>query len=202
MPIDEKLWGVQGTYTPKPKVNYDRIDTTGWPTETRACRVCGEIVTPPIHPEAYAEWLKFKDQPDADKHMGVRLTQMALNGATCDRCGTSRDMFIEAREGVSAIAVELLRAQGTDGSNLTEDQERKLLVNLQTRLKRYIEALRRMNGNLNVIWDDQFVTLIWDKPKSAWRFMRAMAKFLYSSKPVKDQVSDMIRWLQQMKRAA
>lgn len=202
MPINEKLWGVQGTYTPKPKVNYDRIDTTGWPTESRACRVCGEITTPAIHPDAHAEWLKYKDEPSAETHMGVKLTRMALSGATCDRCGISREMFIEAREGVSAIAVELLRAQGADGSNLSEDQERKLLANLRTRLKRYSEALRRMNNYLDLIWDDKFVTLIWDKPQSAWRFMKAMSKFLYQQKPVKDQMNDMINWLQRMKQNA
>jgi len=198
MPIDETAWGVQSKFSAKPVANFGNLNTEGWPTETRSCRICDTMIHLPIHPDAHAEWSENRESDT----IGAKVTSMALKGATCDRCGNARQMFLEAREGVSAIAIELLRARSPDGSNLTEKQEELLGVNLRKRLKRYCEALRIMNMGLNVIWDEQFVSLIWDKPQGSWRFLRGMAKFLYSGKPVNDQMASMIRWLQQMKSAS
>ena len=200
MPIDVKLWGVQGLKTPSCGSNaFGKINTTGWPIEHRPCRICGRMTDLHIHPEAHAEWLDHKDDSDAEYRVGVILTRMALKGATCDNCSTTREMFLKAREGVMAVAIELLRAQGNDGSNLTDKQEERLMLNLNSRLKRYSDALRRMNDKLSVIWDERFVTLIWNKPQGAWLLMRGMVLYLYQGKSVDAEIADILQWIKRVR---
>lgn len=192
--IDDKLWGIR-TWQSKPVTNYRNINTTGWHNEVRSCRICGRMAHAPIHPDAYKEWQDHKDQDDAEKYLGVKVVNMALKGLTCDNCATTREMYLNSREGIEAIAIELLRVNDNGDSNLTEQQEERLMAGLRRNMKSYCDALRRMNGMVNVIFDDLFVRMVWERPKGCWNVLSALQIYLYRKKPTKAQYADITNYL-------
>lgn len=192
--IDDKLWGIKN-FTSKAK---KKVDSKDWPKEVRSCRICGRMAEAVIHPDAYQEWREHGNEDDAEKYLGVKVVKMALKGLCCDNCGTTRELYLNSKEGMQAIAVELMRVTEDGVSNLTEKQEVGLMANLRKHMKNYCDALRRMNGSASIIFDEMFVTMVWERPHGCWRTLRAMQLFLYQNKPVRDQYADMTNWLKRM----
>ena len=192
--IDDKLWGVTNFTTKTQK----RTDTRGWPKEVRSCRICGRMADAVIHPDAYEEWQNHRDDDDAGKYLGVKVVKMGLNGLCCDNCHSARELYLTSKDGVQAIALELMRINNDGESSLSEKQEEVLMVNLRSRMRNYCEALRRMNGFAKIIFDEKFVRMVWERPKGCWRTLRGMSLYLYKDKPIHLQFDDSGNWLKRV----
>jgi len=150
VPIDRGKWGLWESVGP----NLDRREPDEMMTISATCKVCGCAIRPDVSKSFAAIEDEWKE----------KLWSMMIAGACCDFCADTRDEYISSR-------AQIIRSAQILVSDMVSDATKgRVATGLDRLVRKYAEAVRKIHGQITLVWQPEYSRMIVDKPENVWSF--------------------------------
>ncbi len=188
--IDRKKWGLPEYKKPRKKAEEIEQEQDGQFFEHPSiCAICDYQVTLKIFKPFRDSYLSGFDQleggrvSEKDQKAYDKLIKTMRQGAICNRCADARMEYVTAVESIENIANWLTRHfdAATGMSKADEDDQKKKQNILMHWMKKWSEALRRMNMKVETIYCDEMAGIIWKRPYAVNFFLDLIEQKIYNN---------------------